>query len=582
MHYLLILCSLGLLSGCGRGSGVSSQEGRARDARLRAAAEEILPWMQDQSAFLVSPDGTQLLVKREIGDGDTELHLTQLNTGKLIGRHAGGYPLLISWRPGYTSLSFVKDNHGDRNYRLMFWSPEDGKVILPNAPVLHSAHRLMRWSPDGRRLGFCAAEQAMQSGPLLVLDAASPENEPSVALQATDILDYAWSPDSQKLAVVTASDPGNVAIVDVREKTLNTIALSADCAIANVVWTQDGAGLIVASSQSGKNTFALRKVDIVGKTSHVICNHESRIGDITPLEDGRIVFRAVSEGMGKLMVSTRNDDPELLDFGEGTTSLMAVNEAQKLLYAFHTGLVSPRSLYEMNLDTRASRLIFQPWQVKGVRGIASQKVQISAPNGQTFPILVWKAAARPSRGVIITFPTRRDDVVTPTFSGSIQYRLQRGYDYIAFNFQPNGGWDINELDIESSLAVIDYARKHLGASPEHTVLFGGSNATVYIIETARRMREKAGAMVLRGITRSHPVDGEGEFDHKFRIAVLQGENDPVVTPEMARAYVEGVFGSQALSGANGFFHTLQNEGHTLRLLSSRSLISAAIFELLEP
>lgn len=406
---------------------------------------------------------------------------------------------------------------------------------------------------------------------------------------------------------------------------LDSIHVGADCAVTYVAWAQDGAGLVVSCNKPGGKSYELRKidisqrhhsggptfhrrqgyggqavwaadgaeavppgkseddtaaVDIATKESHVVFRNEGRIRDVTPLKDGRVIFRAVSEGMGKLMILTPDGDPEPLDFGEGSTSLLAINEEKRLLYAVHTGIVTPKGLYEMNLDTRAARLLFQPSQVKGVRGIASQTVQLSVPTGPAFPIQVWKSETRPSRGVIIFFPNGRgDEKAPPVFSGYIQYFLWKGYDYIGFDFQPDGGDAINDLDIKCSLAVIDYACSQLGASSGKTVLYGGSRATVYVIETARRMREKAGVVVLRSVTRSS-MNSESGFEHRFRIAVVQGENDPV-TPAMAGRHVEGVFGPQSLSGANGFLYPLPHEGHTPRLLGSRALAYAAIIELLE-
>ena len=419
----------------------------------------------------------------------------------------------------------------------------------------------------------------MQSGPLLLLEADSPEKASSVVLQRTDIQDYAWSPNSQKLAVA-ASDSRKVAILDMGEKRRGAIQVNTDCAVMYLALTHDSSGLVVAGAESDKGWFVLRKVDLATGASRIIFRHEGRIRDITPLEDGSVVFRAVSEGTGKLMVAAPDGNCEPLPFGEGTTSLLAANEAKRALYAAHTGIVTPLGLYEMNVDRRTSRLVFQPSPLQGVRGTAPATAYVSIPNGPTLPVRVWRSKTRPPRGAIIVFPNGRgDEKGSPVYSGSIQYFVQKGYDYIAFDFQPNGEEALNEMDIRYSLAVIDYARNQLGASPEKTVLYGGSLATNYVVETARHLRETAGGLVLRGITRS-ASDGESGFDHGFRVAAFQGENDPV-SPATARAYLECVFGPRALSGANGFFYILQNEGHTPRLLSSRALVYAGIVELLE-
>jgi acetyl esterase/lipase len=250
----------------------------------------------------------------------------------------------------------------------------------------------------------------------------------------------------------------------------------------------------------------------------------------------------------------------------------------------HKGLTQPNCLYRASLSQGRPRLIYQSWTGASFSGVAPERVTLPVPGGASLPIYVWRAAARPSRGVAIMFPFVRRKAVDVSFDYSMQYVIRQGYDTIMFDFRPttyNGeDWEtrITGDDVAAALAIVDYARGTLGAPPDRIVLCGLSNATAYITLTAARMREKRGGLLLRSVVASlqsmPPIAG-----HHFRIAVFQGEYDPFPIPA-AEASVERIYGPGSLSGPQGYCGMLKGEGHSPVFMHSKATIAAAMLRLL--
>ncbi|MEO7701086.1 MAG: hypothetical protein ABIZ04_17825 [Opitutus sp.] len=205
---------------------------------------------------------------------------------------------------------------------------------------------------------------------------------------------------------------------------------------------------------------------------------------------------------------------------------------------------------------------------------------VTATSSLTIPIDVWRARTQPSQGVIIKFPTTRGWYPT-YYSGTDQYLISKGYDVIAFDFQPKlpgqPGWDlaITADDVTAALAVINYARITLGARPDKIVLSGESNGTLFVARTAARMECKLGGIVLQGVG-GRMKDLNNVRNHKFSVALLQGEYDRL-SPLEAKEAVEIIFGADIFKKPNGLWVGLKNEGHVPRLLLSRASIAAAAY-----
>jgi Tol biopolymer transport system component len=170
--------------------------------------KDVLPWIEDQRPILVSPDGTQYLVKVDLPGWESELRLFDSRTKELIRAHRGGPAFLISWRPDGRVITFVSSrdaNTGERTgLRLFFWSPVERRIDhAPSVPAGRSADRFMSWSPSGDRL-LLFVEPKDPGGPQhLRIVEATPPYDSLPLLKILKPSDFKWSPDGRRVAIAT-------------------------------------------------------------------------------------------------------------------------------------------------------------------------------------------------------------------------------------------------------------------------------------------------------------------------------------------------------------------------------------------
>ncbi len=576
---VLILSQLG----CKR-TTPSSNSTATPDHGLDAIAGDILPWIQDQKPFLVSPDSRQLLIKTDLDAGDAELRLEDLETRQLVGHYTHDYPLLIAWRPKSNMLSFVADHQGDRRFQLKFWTPADGNVAIPDVPLMSSADRLMRWSPDGRYLAFRIPhrENVQEEDQFWLFDTATFSGR--FLFKAHNIIDYRWSPDGSRIAVVSGRGDPDLTILNSGSQTRTDVPLSPD---GSILWAPDGDRLFVAAKEAGKSSYGLQEIyPATGKPeSLVTLPDKCTLAHPLMLRDGRMLFHMRQDRMSKLMMIEQTGLLRPVGFDEGENQLVTVDENQRTALVDHTGITQSRGLYRVTLDQDEKQLIFQPGRSAQSPGAPPTRVMLSLPDGTAMPIYVWRSGPGPSKGVVIKFPTPGyPDPKMTTYNGATQYLLQKGYDYIAFNLPPSDGDEattdstVVERDIVGALAVIDYAHGTLGTAPDNIVMIGESAGTTYVTRVAARMKDKRGGLVLRGVLKSLEAV-EPIAEHSFRIVAFHGENE-LFTPAEAKLAIEDHFGARLFSGSTGLWQILKGEGHNIRRLRSRALITAAAARLL--
>jgi predicted esterase len=584
---VLVFTGFCLFGGCATPTAPQAEQPADLTIGLDAVAKEIVPWIEDEAPFLVSPDARQLLIKTDLEGGHSELRLEDIENRKVLGRYDGGWPLLIGWRPHSTAISFVEDDRGNLQFRLKLWTPADGKVVVPDVPTMATASTFMRWSPDGH---YLALRLPQPTGPdqLRLFDAQIPSAKSTSIFEAEGIADYRWSADGSRLAVVAKGTGGNVVLIDQRDQRRRHIMISPGATLKQVAWMSNGRQLLVSCREPNRTEFALKAVDLESETSRTVAAAD---GDVdlpaaAALTDGRFIFQISQGGLSKLMLGSLDAPARVLGLEDGVSSLMAVQEERGDVLVAHGDAIRSRGLYRIHLDDGAQTLIFQPGKGGKFPAVAPVRVNLPIADGKSLPIDVWRAGPRPSRGVEIEFPINRAIIhhVTTTYNGGDQYVMRQGYDYIKFDYLPasdrSEGWEyrVTELDLLSALAVVNYARETLGAPADKVVLLGRSIGTGYVLRTAARMSPKVGGLVFEGVLSSLQTIDKIP-DHHFRIAVFQGENDPF-PPIAAKALIEDHFGASSLSGANGFWRVQKDEGHAFRLLRSKALVHAAIFQLL--
>src|SRR5882757_2904439 len=134
----------------------------------------------------------------------------------------GGNSRAPAWAPDGTTLAFLSDRHQPGTAGI-YAAPAAGGEARPLVTPAESVGTF-RWSPDGGRIAYTAADSPDQAGPdirgetgrpdrLWVLDVGSGA---SVALTESDrhVREMAWSPDGSSLAYLATPAPELDSLVD--------------------------------------------------------------------------------------------------------------------------------------------------------------------------------------------------------------------------------------------------------------------------------------------------------------------------------------------------------------------------------
>jgi dipeptidyl aminopeptidase/acylaminoacyl peptidase len=337
----------------------------------------------------ISPDGKTVAWAFN-GPHGSELHLTPLAAagsaqdgarGRVlspdtVGVAANSVPGACSashpsWSPDGSQLAFLSDcSGGDGNWQsgsqnnLFVWTVATNG--MKQVSHLHGLASSMRWSPDGKSIGFLYVENATRRAG--ALDAMKPWSgvigEDGVEIQRVGILDLAtgemkqvtapnrhvyefdWSPDSEKLVFVAAVPPGenNWWIAELWTQDLKQPMQSMDATAAPNVhlvfspsttpgplhglqiavprWSPDGktiafiGGLMSDQGSIGGDIYLIPAAGVapMGQPKDLTPNRAASPAWITWLDDGSL---GVSEHLGggshltAIDVKTGKDDPSI-------------------------------------------------------------------------------------------------------------------------------------------------------------------------------------------------------------------------------------------------------------------------------
>jgi dipeptidyl aminopeptidase/acylaminoacyl peptidase len=360
----------------------------AADSRIPTLLKE-LGKVRTPNTAAISPDGKTVAWAFNGAHG-SELHLTRLAAAggaqdgarervlspDTVGEASNGAAGACSashptWSPDGSQLAFLSDCSGSEgNWQpgtqnnLFVWTvATNGMKQVGN---LHGLASSMRWSPDGKSIGFLYVENATRRAG--ALDAMKPWSgvigEDGVEIQRVGIIDLAtgemkqvtapnrhvyefdWSPDSEKLVFVAAVPPGenNWWIAELWTQDLKQPTQSMDTTAATNVhlvfspsttpgplhglqiavprWSPDGktiafiGGLMSDQGSIGGDIYLIPAAGVapMGQPRDLTPNRTASPAWITWLDDGSL---GVSEHLGggshltAIDVKTGKDDPNI-------------------------------------------------------------------------------------------------------------------------------------------------------------------------------------------------------------------------------------------------------------------------------
>lgn len=537
-------------------------------------ASEALPWVSADISFAISPDGNQILLKKDTGHITVDAELWDVYTNRKLATLDHGFPLLVCWSPDKSCVAFVSDEQGDQVFRLFLWWPGSQLLLRPNVPTTSLADRFMRWSPDGSTLAFRTTSGKLgDNDRLYLLDIKS--LTPRLAFEGPPIGDFRWSNDGRRIAIVLVNNDGGFLIVDEAKCTSSAVSAVPGKSIIRLDWTLAADKILLSCREYSDSRYSIVEFDTESHRVQQLLSTNDEIGYVTPLGDGKLLF---SGRYGEVRIHDPKN-PSTRSLGlDGWTFLGAVERGNKTALIEHVGFQRPRALFRIQLESH--EIDSKPLSpTTGLPfGLPPEKLQVDSPSGGVVNAYLWKSGSTDPKGLLVKFPSRRGAPVAPYDAGD-QYLLAKGYAIVAFDFRVTprkspGDLVILDDDVKDALTVIAAISSKLNVESNNVVLFGTSNGSFFAAKAALALGHKNIGLVLKGVTTSlcklPPVK-----HHNIRLAVLQGENDQY-TPTLTRHAVKNLFGPDVLDAPTGHFGVLLGEGHSTRLARSRAMIAASI------
>jgi hypothetical protein len=249
-------------------------------------------------------------------------------------------------------------------------------------------------SPDGRSIAFLTTRDLFsidlyladaKTGAVIRRLASSDQNAHYDALRFIDSAG-SWSPDSQKLAVVTFSKGDNyLGIIEVNSRHLQQIRVPGVDAITNVAWSPDGHSIAISGQQTGVTDLFVYDLD--SKQVRQLTN--DKYADLQPAwsPDGRTIAFVSDRGPGTLMEQLRMNGMRIstIDVATGATQTLPLFENAKHINPQYAPdgkslyfIANPEGVPDIFRYTFADNLIERVTHVQtGVGGITEMSPALS-------------------------------------------------------------------------------------------------------------------------------------------------------------------------------------------------------------
>jgi hypothetical protein len=209
------------------------------------------------SPYSVSPDGRRLLVRPfQSGVGLQSIDLRN-RQAKSLARNVTVWDAV--WGRGGASVVYACTPHSDPKsirVREVELASMQGKNVWSASLEAVSKPRC---SPDGRNLAYITSDQ-------LVCHSLKSGQRWAVARGRPADLDYVWSPDGSRLAVLATADSAELSVFDVVSRTIEKVPLdSGDGVVYPLGWLPDNKHFLVKIVDIRPHQHQIVAVTLLGK-----------------------------------------------------------------------------------------------------------------------------------------------------------------------------------------------------------------------------------------------------------------------------------------------------------------------------
>jgi tricorn protease len=277
---------------------IAAKRTRRVPVEIRADAPEVRQTFVDVTDFIqgvdISPSGKRALV---VARGEVFTVPKEHGPIRNLTRNSGARDKDAVWSPDGSRVAFLSDRSGE--YELYVMSAAgDGEPSRLTTNTSGYRHTL-RWSPDGTKIAFTDQTLTLYfvdvgSAKITKVDKAEYENM-DISLDAKDIYDFAWSPDSRYIAYSKMNESlvTQVYVYDIGARKVHCVSngLFNDF---HPVFSRDRARLFFVSNRRFDPVFCDFEWEMVyKKSSGIYCLALQK--DAAPL----FPFRSDEEAIGK-------------------------------------------------------------------------------------------------------------------------------------------------------------------------------------------------------------------------------------------------------------------------------------------
>ena len=241
--------------------------------------------------------------------GDREIHMLQVNKEERTYErltHSEGADDMQRWSPDGSRIAFISSRGGEREIYLI---NSDG-TGLTQVTSSSSNPQLSGWSPNGQWLAFIVQEDGEEPGIITL----TPDGVNLIRLTTTEDFEAQWSPDGKRIAFTSAPEAVSTGDggVSTGDRDLEIFVMNADgfnrTRLTNndatdhqVSWSPDGKKLVFVSDRDGDAEIYVMKAD-GSKLEQLTSNQVKEEQPVWSPDGKKIAFVSYLLGTGEIFV----------------------------------------------------------------------------------------------------------------------------------------------------------------------------------------------------------------------------------------------------------------------------------------
>lgn len=553
---------------------------------------EVVAALAEQYPMVVnaSPDGFRILLKTRLFNA-FEINVIDAHTRKTIASDFSlESQLSLTWRPDGEAVVFQESKGGNRDFSLFILDVATGKRRLIDAPKTQSAASPLRWSPSGDKLAYMCIVPG-QNPKLVIVRPDAPSSPPiTVASMGADG-DFSWSPDGQRLAFVSNCESGVVEIIGPNMSTRRTYLLGPNTKIKYLVWTANSREIIFTARNPFGEFFDLRQLDLETSRSITILQEKRDIVFPIAMPGSDMIIYHVNDGFGLkpfLYFLDKGSRRQLIS-QPGNYRLLYYNNTQSKAIVLENSFEGPPRLLGFYINNDKIQAIEIPRSVRKSSCVPPVALRIVSRDGTQVPAWLWcpqiKEGDTQSQSVVIEVHGGRKTRASIEWDAGRNWLINSGVCVLSVDPRGSTGFGATyedsfdqALQVDDVLAAVDFAVNRIAKGAGRIVMTGTSAGARLVSEAAIKRADRLYGVVIESFPDSvipqRRIEGGG--GSVPRVFAFHGENDSILSSDVARRSIENIFGPEALKSPDGHWEVLSHEGHHFHRTSSRSKILSAV------